>query len=551
MVVPEPLNPMGGIGAVLGGLSRTACVLLAASLLGGCLEATQIEVELSTDVKCVDHPETTINVGALGQLDSSPPVAVTSACNEKTGRIGSIVVLPHDSKEGQVGIEVVAGIAKSAEECRRDNFVGGCIVARRALNFVKHRSLELPVELEAACVDVPCGATETCRKGACVSAQVDPNSCLSQTGCMIPDPNGASGGAAGAGGAGVGGAGVGGAGMGGAGAGGAGAGGAGASGSGTSGSTSGGTEGQGGDGQIGGGGQTSTSAGSAGQASAGQGGSGGQTSAGSAGQGGTAGQASAGSAGQAAGGTAGQASAGSAAQATGGTAGQAGGSAGSGGAPQLGPVLVASDSKSSTGNVSSISPSKALLPEHPGDILFAWVCIASQLGSATPQNSSFWSTYTTAPGMLLGVTQLHCQAFTAIATGGSESHAFSIFPSSAASIQRLEFAASKPPPASPPFDSGFPVGSATTSAMTVSQNHSALLYFFGVSGSTTLGSIKIGASGQSTGMVQITGGSGISLLTSGVAVAYDQPPGTAPKVTYAPASAGVWSSAGVVISPNP
>jgi hypothetical protein len=213
-------------------------------------------------------------------------------------------------------------------------------------------------------------------------------------------------------------------------------------------------------------------------------------------------------------------------------------------------VLVASDFKASTGNVSVISPSKALLPESPGDILFAWVCITSQIGAASPQDSSFWSTYTNAPGMTLALAQVRCQVFTATATGGSQSHAFSIFPASAATIQRLEFSAAKPPPASPPFDSGFPTTTPTTNAMTVSQNHSALVYFFGVSGSTALGSITIGASGQATPMLQISGG-GISQLTSGIAVAYDQAPGTAPKVSYAPASSSVWSSAGVVISPSP
>jgi hypothetical protein len=213
-------------------------------------------------------------------------------------------------------------------------------------------------------------------------------------------------------------------------------------------------------------------------------------------------------------------------------------------------VLVASDSKASTGNVSTISPSKALLPEHPGDILFAWVCITSQFGSASPQDGTFWKTYTNAPGTTLVLAQLRCQVFTATATGGSESHAFSIFPASAASIQRLEFAAAKPPPASPPSDSGYPTTTPTTSAMTISQNHSALVYFFGVSGSTTLASIKVGAGAQSTAMVQISGG-GLNQLTSGVAVAFDQPPGTAPKVTYAPASSGVWSSAGTVIGQSP
>jgi len=213
-------------------------------------------------------------------------------------------------------------------------------------------------------------------------------------------------------------------------------------------------------------------------------------------------------------------------------------------------VLVASDFKSSTGNVSSISPSKALLPEQPGDLLLAWVCITSELGFATPQNSSFWTAYTNAPGVTFVLAQVRCQLFTAIATGGSESHAFNVFPASAVSVQRLEFKAAKPLSVPAPADSGYPTTTPTTSAMALAQNHSALVYFFGVSGSTTLGSINIGASAQSTVMQQITAG-GVSQLTSGIALASDQPAGTAPKVTYSPANSGVWSSAGVVISPNP
>src|SRR6478736_4319408 len=491
---------------LLGGVATATWALVAATLLGGCLDATQIAVELHTDVKCADRPETTISVGTLGQLESSAPVAVTTACDAQTGRIGSIVVLPHDSKEGQVGIEVVAGIVKSAEECRRDNFVGGCIVARRSLNFVKHHGLELPIDLEAACIDVPCGATETCRRGACVPAQVDPNSCYTSQGCSIADP-------------------------------GAGAGGVGAAGQEP-------TTGGGGSGEFGGfGGQGGTIA----QSGAGFGGQGGGVAQGGGGQGsagGAGGLSSAG--GQAAGGSAGKGG-----QGIGGSAGHAsGGGAGAGGGPPFGPVLLASDFKSSTGNVSSISPSKALLPEQPGDLLLAWVCITSELGFATPQNSSFWTAYTNAPGVTLVLAQVRCQLFTAIATGGSESHAFNVFPASAVSIQRLEFKAAKPLSAPAPADSGYPTTTPTTSAMAIAQNHSALVYFFGVSGSTTLGSINIGAGAQATVMQQITAG-GVNQLTSGIALASDQPAGTAPKVTYAPANSGVWSSAGVVISPNP
>jgi hypothetical protein len=537
--VPKTPIPAGRKGGVLRRLARATWALLAAGLLSGCLDATQIELELTTDVNCADRPETAISVGTLGQLESSPPVAVTTACEAQTGRIGSLVVLPHDSKEGQVAVEVVAGIAKTAEECRRDRFVGGCIVARRMLNFVKHRSLRLPIELEAACVDVPCGSTETCRRGSCVSAEVDPDSCLTGLGCMIDDAGDGSGGD-GSGGDGSGGGGDGGS-----------AGGA-SSGGGPPGGADGGAGGSLGDGgQVAAAGETSVEpggqSGTAGQSSAGTGGTAGQSTGGTAGQstGGAAGQSTGGAAGQSTGGTAGQSTGGAAGQSTGGAAGQS-----TGGAPQLGPVVVASDNKSSNGLVSVISPSKALLPEQPGDLLFAWVCIASEFGSATPKNNAFWRTYTTAPGRTLLLAQVRCQAFTATATGGSESHDFSIFPASSATIQRLEVAGAKPPPASPPFASGYPGTNPNTSAMSASQDHSLLVYFLGVSGSTTLGSIKIGASGRSTTMQQLAS-SGINTITSGIAIAFDEPRGTAPIVTYAPADSGVWSSAGVVLSPGP
>ena len=536
----------GKLGIARARLTGATVVLLASAWVVGCLDATQIDIELTTDVNCSDRPETAISVGKLGQLDSSSPVAVTSACDAKTGRIGSIVVLPPDSKQGQVGIEVVAGIVKTPDECRRDHFVGGCIVARRSLNFVKHHGLELPIELEAACVDVPCGATETCRKGACVSAQVDPESCATESKCAVVNPSGGTGGVNGLGGnSGVGGFGgpsSGGSGGsntgGGTGGSNAGRGGGGASGAAASGGDAGGTDATGGDRSVGGGGGTIDAGGAAGQASAGDGGRGGSMS-----------QAGGGAGGIGAGASAGAAQGGTGGQPPGGSGGQING-AGAGGAAQLGPRLVASDSISSSGLVSTISPTKALLPEHAGDILFAWVCITSQLGSASPQDGSFWHASTNAPGMTLFLEQLRCQLFTATATGGTESHAFSIFPSSSASVQRLEFAVAKPPPASPPADSGFPTTAATTAAMTISQNHSALVYFFGVSGATTLAASQLGAGAQTTPFLQVSGG-GVNKLTSGIAVAYDQPTGAAPKVNYAPANTGIWSSAGIVLSPTP
>jgi len=450
-------------------LCRLLCALLTATQLCGCLEATQIEVELTTDVNCADRPETTVSVGALATLDSSPPVAASTVCDRATGRIGSLVILPHESKEGHVDIEVVTGLGKRVEDCRRDNFVGGCIVARRSLNFVKHRSLMLPIQLDAACVDVPCGATQTCRQGACVSSTVDPDSCQTARGCMVTDPGAA-----------------------------AGAGGSGGIHSGGSGGTS----------------------GNAGQAAGGEGaslsGSGGRTGVADGGQ-----------------------------TSTGG-----GDQTSTGGAQPLDPVLVAADSKSSTGDVTIISPTKAALPEHPGDLLVAWVCIGSQSGAMTPQDNAFWTHYAGGEGissLLQGA--INCEAFTASATGGAESHTFLISPASSATVQRLEFAGSKSALGSPAYAKGLPLlSSPTTSALVVTEPHSALIYFLGVTGSTTLGAIKIGAAALSVPMTQVaaTGNS----FTSGVAVAIDQPTGNAPAVSYA-ASVGAWISAGSVVSPRP
>jgi hypothetical protein len=216
-------------------------------------------------------------------------------------------------------------------------------------------------------------------------------------------------------------------------------------------------------------------------------------------------------------------------------------------------VLVASDSKASSGDATTIAPTKAVLPEHPGDLLVAWVCMGSQFGSITPQDSAFWSTYVSGQGKLWLSAQVYCQAFTAKATGGSESHAFSIFPSSPATVQRLEFSGANPTLGSPASGSGFPFTTATTNALSVSRNHSALLYFLGVTGATTLGAIKVGAAAGAVGMLQIVGTSGAvaSPLTSGIAIALDQPFGTAPQVSFAPTASGAWISAGGVISPSP
>ena len=141
-------------------------------LLLSCRPATQIILEIDTDIACSDHPTTGIAVGKLSELESRPMSAETPQCNPATGRIGSLVILPGGEKDQETAIRVVTGVTMSVDDCVTNGYVGGCVVARRALSFVPGETLHLPVHMQVSCIDVPCGATETCRDGSCVPATI-------------------------------------------------------------------------------------------------------------------------------------------------------------------------------------------------------------------------------------------------------------------------------------------------------------------------------------------------------------------------------------------
>jgi hypothetical protein len=96
-----------------------------------------------------------------------------------TGEIGTMVVVPEDDRNGRLGIRVVMGVTRDPTGCT-GQVVDGCIVARRRLTFLEHRTVELPVGLHAACEGVRCDESSTCNAlGQCVSAEIDPSLCLS------------------------------------------------------------------------------------------------------------------------------------------------------------------------------------------------------------------------------------------------------------------------------------------------------------------------------------------------------------------------------------
>ncbi len=174
---------------------RSTVALLAGAVLGvACRAPTEVRLELSTDAECGDVTGTTITTGLLIELEDRPPTTATTHCDPRSGRIGSVVVVPARKKDDEFAVRIVTGFFKEPEQCVADDFAGGCIVARRALSFIPHDTIELPIVMEAACIDIPCGATETCRAGRCVSATLaDPRRCTDPAGC--DDVAGGTGGA--------------------------------------------------------------------------------------------------------------------------------------------------------------------------------------------------------------------------------------------------------------------------------------------------------------------------------------------------------------------
>ncbi len=171
--------------------TATAAAVAFAVLGTACREPTQITVRVSTDVPCTDLRGTVVTAGVLGALAGAGARGETDRCDPETGRLGTLVVVPSGGRDEQVAVEVVAGFGRDVADCE-GSYGPGCIVARRALRFLPHQSLTLPVTLRAACAGIACLSTETCRNGGCVDAHVDAKACADADGCgedsLAPDP---------------------------------------------------------------------------------------------------------------------------------------------------------------------------------------------------------------------------------------------------------------------------------------------------------------------------------------------------------------------------
>jgi hypothetical protein len=154
-----------------------------------CQEPTQvtIDVRLAT-AKCSEIHGTAINVGVFPsdteeKVKSKFPNAQTTDCDDATGRIGTLVVTPSDEARASIIVITSYGNRRDPTECQPPMYTD-CIVARRQFTFVAHRRLSLPITIDPTCVNVPCDAFSTCRKGFCFSSEAP--ACEGGGDCLEP-----------------------------------------------------------------------------------------------------------------------------------------------------------------------------------------------------------------------------------------------------------------------------------------------------------------------------------------------------------------------------
>jgi hypothetical protein len=151
------------------------------ALAAACQTPTEIVLALATDVPCDRVTGSAVTVATPDGLETAPVTTSSSRCDG--GDLGTIVVVPGPSPDAEIGIRTALSTgARSVLECRAGS--PDCIVATRALRFVKHTSLHISVSLDAACVGVACGPDQTCSAGLC--APIDRGTCGAGAGCEPP-----------------------------------------------------------------------------------------------------------------------------------------------------------------------------------------------------------------------------------------------------------------------------------------------------------------------------------------------------------------------------
>jgi hypothetical protein len=158
----------GSLGAVVGLGGATIALAFATE---HCAEPTQIVVDIRTDqALCGEIRNTGVVVTSPEKRDTEPLDVFEDrpGCETPPGdRIGTLVIAPSGAKDEEIGIRIVAGLDRPAEQCKAP--WEGCIVQRRTLRFTPGVSKAITIILWRECVGKSCGPDAECTEtGACV-----------------------------------------------------------------------------------------------------------------------------------------------------------------------------------------------------------------------------------------------------------------------------------------------------------------------------------------------------------------------------------------------
>jgi hypothetical protein len=128
-------------------LLALVCWVGAPALLGApsCAAATQIVVDVQTDLPCATQVKSTDIVAAADEatLAAKKEVQASQQGCAAAPKIGSAVLIPDGSKDQEIVIRVVTGTSKLASLCVEGE--DGCIVARRKARFVANETVHVSV----------------------------------------------------------------------------------------------------------------------------------------------------------------------------------------------------------------------------------------------------------------------------------------------------------------------------------------------------------------------------------------------------------------------
>jgi hypothetical protein len=148
-----------------------------------CRQPTEVVVEIDTDGPCDALQGVTIVGATREDVETATAQTHTTAC-AAGGRIGTLVLVPIADDGASFAVRIVAGVGQPVDACQPPSYGPKCIVARRALRYIPHTPLTLPIMLRQSCEGVPCKPDETCVDGKCLSAAVpDPLACAGSDGC--------------------------------------------------------------------------------------------------------------------------------------------------------------------------------------------------------------------------------------------------------------------------------------------------------------------------------------------------------------------------------